>query len=137
MFAHPEFSHRVYFSENALLPGLVKGEFSEEAALRGYLEDLKEEAKEYPNNVPFPWIEAKLRQLGLEVHKHNFTLEYPLGKPKTFHGENIYAILRAPRASSTEALVLSVPYRVRRGGSLARKKVLFVAYRAEPGCQNN
>ena len=28
-----------------------------------------------------------------------------------FRGENVYGILRAPRAASTEALVLSVPYR--------------------------
>ena len=24
---HPEFSHKTYFSENALLPGLVKGDY--------------------------------------------------------------------------------------------------------------
>lgn len=29
---HPEFSHKTYFSENALLPGLVKGEFDEDMA---------------------------------------------------------------------------------------------------------
>jgi glycosylphosphatidylinositol transamidase len=28
-----------------------------------------------------------------------------------YTGKNVYAILRAPRSSSTEALVLSVPYR--------------------------
>lgn len=30
--AHPEYSHKTYFSENALLPGLVRGEFDEERA---------------------------------------------------------------------------------------------------------
>lgn len=30
---------------------------------------------------------------------------------QTYTGDNIYAILRAPRASSTEALVLATPYR--------------------------
>ena len=29
---HPEYSHKTYFSENALLPGLVRGEFDEDAA---------------------------------------------------------------------------------------------------------
>ena len=33
VFAHPEFSHKTYFSENALLPGLVKAEFNEERAI--------------------------------------------------------------------------------------------------------
>ena len=35
VFAHPEFSHKTYFSENALLPGLVKAEFNEERAITG------------------------------------------------------------------------------------------------------
>lgn len=30
---------------------------------------------------------------------------------QTFQGKNIYGILRAPRIGSTEAIVLSVPYR--------------------------
>ena len=54
--------------------------------------------------------------MGLEVYRHNFSLMFPFGgKPggggKEFRGQNLYAILRAPRASSTEALVLSAPYR--------------------------
>ena len=110
-----EFNEKTYFSENALLPGLVKGEFDEEVSADRYLEGLKEEAERYPNAVPFPWIESQLRQIGLEVYTHNFSLTYPLGsedaQSRTFQGRNVYAILRAPRASSTEALVLSAPYR--------------------------
>ena len=34
----------------------------------------------------------------------------PVGR-QVFHGENTYAVLRAPRSGSTEALVLSAPYR--------------------------
>ena len=33
VFPWTEFSHKTYFSENALLPGLVKGEFDEDVAL--------------------------------------------------------------------------------------------------------
>lgn len=61
--------------------------------------------------MPFPWLEAQFRQLGLEVYTHNFSLNYPLGQGRKFTGQNVYAILRAPRASSNEALVFSVPYR--------------------------
>ena len=42
--------------------------------------DLREEAQKTPYAPPFPWIEARLKQLGLEVYRHNFTLNYPLGK---------------------------------------------------------
>ena len=38
---HPEFSHKTYFSENALLPGLVRGEFNDDRAIMAYLDDLK------------------------------------------------------------------------------------------------
>ena len=110
-----EFNEKTYFSENALLPGLVKGEFDEEISAERYLEGLRDEAERHPNDVPFSWIESQLRQIGLEVYTHNFTLTYPLGvgdvRKRTFQGRNVYAILRAPRASSTEALVLSSPYR--------------------------
>lgn len=108
---HPEYSARTYFSENALLPGLVKGEFDEDRAANGFLTTLRDEASRYPTSVPFPWLTDQLEQLGLEVYLHNFTLRFPLGRRETFTGQNVYAILRAPRASSTEALVLSVPYR--------------------------
>lgn len=111
---HPEFSHKTYFSENALLPGLVKGDYVDDGKVASFLEDLRFESKKYDNSLPYPWLEAKFRQLGLEVYTHNFTLTFPLGptaKRSNFTGKNVYGILRAPRASSTEALVLSVPYR--------------------------
>uniref|UniRef100_A0A023GL44 Putative glycosylphosphatidylinositol anchor attachment protein gaa1 n=1 Tax=Amblyomma triste TaxID=251400 RepID=A0A023GL44_AMBTT len=44
--------------------------------------------------------------------RHNFSLHYPLGSKPTHHGENVYAILRAPRGAGTEAVVLSSPYRM-------------------------
>lgn len=31
--------------------------------------------------------------------------------PQKYSGKNVYGIIRAPRSASTEALVLSVPYR--------------------------
>ena len=109
---HSEFTHKTYFSENALLPGLVRIEFDIEHIAKQYLEDLREEAQKTPNAPPFPWIEARLKQMGLEVYRHNFTLNFPLGRGKqVYTGENIYAILRAPRASSTESLVFATPYR--------------------------
>ena len=35
-FASPQYAHKTYFSENALLPGLVHGEFNEEKAIKRY-----------------------------------------------------------------------------------------------------
>ena len=54
-----------------------------------------------------------------------------------FYGQNVYGILRAPRASSTEAVVLSVPYRPpeaegeRTTGGMALMLALAKAFRSE------
>ena len=94
-----EYSHKTYFSENALLPGLVKVEFNMEHIARQYLEDLREEAQKTPHSPPFPWIEARLKQMGLEVYRHNFTLNYPLGKKsQSWSGNHEFlAAGRSPR----------------------------------------
>lgn len=107
---HPLYNHKTYFSENALLPGLVTAEFSEERAAARYYEDLKEENKRYPGEAPFPWLEAQFKQLGLDVYRQEFSLSYPLAN-SSYTGSNVYAILRAPKDASKEALVLSAPHR--------------------------
>jgi len=110
VLAHPIYNEKTYFSENALLPGLVTGGFNQERAAVDFMSALEEENKKYPGHAPFPWLEAQFKQMGLEVHTQQFSLRYPLGN-KTFTGTNLYAILRAAKTSSTEALVLSAPHR--------------------------
>ena len=96
VLAHPLYNERTYFSENALLPGLVKETFNQDRAAVSFLQDLVEENKKYPGHAPFPWLEAQLRQLGLEVYQQQFSLSYPLGNT-TFTGTNLYAILRSAK----------------------------------------
>ncbi|MCL4131688.1 UNVERIFIED_CONTAM: hypothetical protein GTU68_055066 [Idotea baltica] len=108
--AHNSLNHGTYFSENALLPGLVQGEFMGDSSSPRSFMALETEAEKYPNGVPYAWLLAQFTQIGLDTHSHNFTLEYPMGN-KVFKGRNIYGILRAVRGSSTESLVVSAPYR--------------------------
>ncbi|NXY87309.1 GPAA1 protein, partial [Alcedo cyanopectus] len=62
---------------------------------------------------PVAWLEQTLWSLGLEVHQQPFarTLPFPDETRERYmvKGTNVYGILRAPRAASTEALVLSAP----------------------------
>lgn len=109
--ASREVSSSTYFSENALLPGLVRSEFRDDTPARKMHYEIVEEMKKYDNSIPYPWILAKFRQLGLDTFTHNFTLHYPLKKSQIFHGKNVYGIVRSPRGARTESLVLSVPYR--------------------------
>ncbi|XP_018426658.1 PREDICTED: glycosylphosphatidylinositol anchor attachment 1 protein [Nanorana parkeri] len=54
-----------------------------------------------------------MRGIGLEVHTQSFVRDLPFPDEATerfmVKGTNVYGILRAPRAASTESLVLSVP----------------------------
>lgn len=80
MLPYSKISMSVHFSENALLPGLVKTEFSQETLAKDYYDALIHETKQYKDTIPYPWLLAKFRQIGLDTYSHNFTLNYPLGK---------------------------------------------------------
>ncbi|XP_036319071.1 glycosylphosphatidylinositol anchor attachment 1 protein [Rhagoletis pomonella] len=111
--SHPEFSHGTYLSENALSPGLVDPEIAQDSVrfAQSLYEELLRERSDHKSTTPHAWIFAKMHQIGLETHVHNFTLRYPFGSGKEYHGKNVYGILRAPRISSTEGVVFSAPYR--------------------------
>lgn len=70
---------RTYFSDNALLPGLVNREFTLGSHAETLHEKLVTESKPYFGKIPYPWLLAQFRQIGLEVYTHNFTLHYPFG----------------------------------------------------------
>ncbi|XP_068158604.1 glycosylphosphatidylinositol anchor attachment 1 protein [Drosophila tropicalis] len=111
--ALPEFNHGTYLSENALSPGLVYPEIRIDAQRLAVqlMEELQRERQDHRSTTPHAWIAAKFREFGLETHIHNYTLRYPFGGGKEFHGKNVYGILRAPRIGSTEGVVFSAPYR--------------------------
>lgn len=67
-----------YFSENSLLPGLVKGGFVEDSFAKTLLASLQDEISANPTKMPYPWLLAQFRQIGLDTYTHNFTLNYPL-----------------------------------------------------------
>ncbi|CAG2177702.1 unnamed protein product, partial [Oppiella nova] len=107
-------SDRTYFSDNALLPGLVQREFTLKEMAEQTLNSLNKLSEEIPENtVPYEWLSSQFKQIGLEVYSHNFTFNYPFASKPQYSGKNIYAILRSGRTGSTEALVLSSPYRTK------------------------
>lgn len=114
MLAHTYMNHGTYFSENALLPGLVYSEIQLDTVqyAQRLSAELQHERTVRPRGeTPHVWLQAKMRQIGLETYTQNFTLNYPLGGGRRFTGRNVYGILRASRIGSTEAVVLSAPYR--------------------------
>lgn len=71
-----------YYSENALLPGLVTKESNIEHTSKQYYHELAYEMTRYPDNMPYAWLLAKFSQLHLEVYTHNFSLIYPFQEQK-------------------------------------------------------
>lgn len=78
--AYPTVNSSTYFSENALLPGLVKSQFREDREASRYHAELLDEMKKYDDSIPYPWLLAKFRQIGLDTYTHNFTLNSPLNR---------------------------------------------------------
>lgn len=111
--AYVSLNAETYFSENALLPGLVEGDFYAESDVKLYKNEMKQEMDKNKRLLSREWLFSKFQEIGLEVHVQNYTVKYPLQLlgEQSVPGQNVYAILRAPRASSTEAVVLSAPVR--------------------------
>ncbi|KAL3461346.1 Gaa1-like protein [Aspergillus heterothallicus] len=110
-----DYSRKNYISENALLPGQVHAYFSgsEQHIFRGYKKELEgllentggngEEKNEERTPVISGKIQSILRAAGLKVATQAY--EYT-SSGITHQGENIYAIIQAPRGDATEAIVL-------------------------------
>jgi len=107
------FNGRVYFSENALLPGLVEAEYKNHrlaSELFGKLSTLPEGDM---SNAASQMIINAMENIGLQTYRQNFTVHLPfpgVSELPEVSGMNVYGILRAPRIAGTEAVVLSVPY---------------------------
>ncbi|PMD67341.1 Glycosylphosphatidylinositol:protein transamidase, GAA1 component [Hyaloscypha bicolor E] len=98
------YSRRTYISENALLPGQVHTYFagSDQNVFRGYKREV--DALEGSGNIEVnDKLEEFFKASGLKVARQSY--EYK-SAGETYAGENIYAILHAPRGDATEAIVL-------------------------------
>ncbi|XP_071116541.1 glycosylphosphatidylinositol anchor attachment 1 protein-like [Haliotis cracherodii] len=112
LLAYQPLNASTYFSENALLPGLVENEFYNDAEISNFNKQLMEQLKKDEKTTPKDWIYEQFQSFGLDVYTQNFSLKYPFGPvDKEIPGRNIYAILRARRSSSTESVVISAPLR--------------------------
>lgn len=111
--AYQPFNARTYFSENALLPGLVENEFYPELDMDALVQEYNAELQKDKSKVPREWVTEKFRSLGLDTYIQNYSVVYPLQitRGQSVPGQNVYGILRARRSSSTESIVLSMPLR--------------------------
>ncbi|CAJ2508826.1 Uu.00g138520.m01.CDS01 [Anthostomella pinea] len=99
-----DYSRRTYISENALLPGQVHTYFggSDQNVFRAYRHEV-DALKDKSNTEINDELENIFRGIGLKVGRQNYTYH---SAGNTYSGENVYAILQAPRGDATEAIVL-------------------------------
>ncbi|ORY60719.1 Gaa1-like protein [Pseudomassariella vexata] len=98
------YSRRTYISENALLPGQVHTYFggSDQNVFRAYRHEVTALANRSNTEINDK-LEDMFGGMGLKVGRQNYTYH---SSGNTLSGENIYAILQAPRGDATEAIVL-------------------------------
>ncbi|KAI2602676.1 GPI transamidase component GAA1 [Hypoxylon sp. NC1633] len=99
-----QYSRRTYISENALLPGQVHTYFggSDQNVFRAYRHEV-DALRNKTNTEVNDELEKIFRGVGLKVGRQNYTYH---SSGNTYTGENLYAILQAPRGDATEAIVL-------------------------------
>lgn len=109
------YSRRTYISENALLPGQVHTYFggSDQNVFRAYKHEINTLAD---SNATTGAISEKLAEVFTAVGLKTARQEYRYrSSGRDVQGENIYAILPAPRGDATEAIVLVAAWRNVRG----------------------
>lgn len=116
MLPQNDYSRRTYISENALLPGQVHTYFggSDQDVFRAYkhevdaLASAEQGSSGISNYEINDALESMFKGVGLKVGRQNFTYNVA---GKGYKGENVYAILQAPRGDATEAIVLVAAWR--------------------------
>ncbi|XP_075067737.1 GPI-anchor transamidase component GPAA1 [Mixophyes fleayi] len=110
--AFQPFTLQSYISENSMGSTMVDEKFMSGDRALSYAREFAAHKKS-AGGSPVAWLERTMRGIGLEVYTQSFvrTLPFPDEATERYmvKGTNVYGILRAPRAASTESLVLSVP----------------------------
>ncbi|GJJ72207.1 GPI-anchor transamidase subunit GAA1 [Entomortierella parvispora] len=105
---HQNYSHEVYLSENALLPGgaNTRFDYSDVLAAEAY-RDTVQRISTLSSYERAKALEQEFAQIGLKAATQNYTLNTSTDSK---HGVNTYAVFYAPRSDGTEALVLSASW---------------------------
>lgn len=100
-----EYSRKTYISENALLPGGVHTYFSgsEHNVFRAYRYEVQDLGRDATPSDIVEKLGDIFRSHGLKVGTQKYSYS---AAGKEYTGENVYAVLEAPRGDATEAIVM-------------------------------
>lgn len=106
LLSSPQFNGKCYFSENALIPGLASARF---AATSEEINHYNEIIFKGDGGSRMTRISYAMKDAGMDVHEQLFSFQNHAFDKEHVNGTNVYGIVRARRASSTESLVINVP----------------------------
>ena len=118
-----EYSRYTYISENALLPGQVHTYFggSEQNVFNAYQSEIEASAGKSQENITLT-LSKIFKSAGLRPATQRYAYQ---ATGTTYGGENVYAILNAPRGDATEAIVLVAAWK-NMDGDLNQRGVALV-----------
>ncbi|KAJ1972245.1 Glycosyl phosphatidyl inositol protein transamidase complex subunit [Dimargaris xerosporica] len=103
------YSSRTYLSENALMPNQARRNYGDVhvAAAHQHLQAL---ANRHDQDSRVAYVFEWLQRLGYHAETQRFEYSQAFSN-QTWAGTNVHGVLHAPRADTTEALVLVAPWR--------------------------
>ncbi|XP_038654636.1 glycosylphosphatidylinositol anchor attachment 1 protein [Scyliorhinus canicula] len=129
--AFEPFILRMYTSENAMGSTMVDENFVYGDRALSYAREFSAHGKKV-GEMPVEWLVKTMTGLGLETHVQTFsrTLPFPdeIRERYMVKGSNVYGILRASRAASTESIVLSTPVGIKRNSQAAGLLLALASY---------
>ncbi|XP_062900755.1 glycosylphosphatidylinositol anchor attachment 1 protein [Mobula hypostoma] len=129
--AFEPFILRMYTSENAMGSTMVDENFLFGDRALSYAREFSGHRKR-AGGMPVDWLLKTMTGLGLETHTHSFsrTLPFPdeIRERYMVKGTNVYGILRASRAASTESIVLSTPVQTKHNSQAAGLLLALASY---------
>ncbi|XP_048462804.1 glycosylphosphatidylinositol anchor attachment 1 protein isoform X2 [Rhincodon typus] len=129
--AFEPFILQTYTSENAMGSTMVDENFVYGDRALSYAREFSAHGKK-AGEMPVEWLVKTMSGLGLETHTQTFsrTLPFPdeIRERYMVKGTNVYGILRASRAASTESIVLSTPVGIRQNSQAAGLLLALASY---------
>uniref|UniRef100_UPI00398F3A1A glycosylphosphatidylinositol anchor attachment 1 protein n=1 Tax=Pristiophorus japonicus TaxID=55135 RepID=UPI00398F3A1A len=129
--AFEPFALRMYTSENAMGSTMVDENFVYGDRALSYSREFSGHGKK-AGGMPVDWLVKTMTGLGLETHTQTFTRTLPfpdeIRERYMVKGTNVYGILRASRAASTESIVLSTPVEIRHNNQAGGLLLALASY---------
>lgn len=113
-----KYPDRTYFSDHGLLAGLVTREFTHARPTEEHLKALQNLSND--RVALSEYLRQELTKADLQFYTHRYHVKPLLSGllGQDYNGTNYYAVMKAPRASGIESMVISTTFRINKKGEI-------------------